>query len=90
MAILLVILMGLGIHVLLTKLIGVEDKHYLISGAIAIIVCVGFLFFCKRRETLCAAYDLEKQRRGLSRSLTGEEKKQVRTALKQQKQQSQG
>lgn len=81
-----VLLLVLGINLVLTNLFGLKDQYVICLG-IALAVFIGFLFFCRRRETLCAAYDLEKQRRGLDRPLTPEEKKQVRMAIKMNKNQ---
>ena len=83
-SVIIILLLVLGINLVLTNLFGLKDQYILCFG-IALAGFIGFLFFFKRREILCAAYDLEKQRRGLDRSLTSEEKKQVRMALKMNK-----
>ena len=83
-SVVIIILLVLGINLALTNLFGLKDQ-YIICFGIALAGFIGFLFFCKRREILCAAYDLEKQRRSLDRPLTPEEKKQVRMALKMNK-----
>ena len=81
-AVLFILLIMYGLRVLFSKVFGFDDK-YILSLILAVAVVVGFLLFCKRREKICAAYDLEKAR--VNRPLTPEEKKQIRAKLKTQK-----
>ena len=81
-AVLLIILIMYGLRVLFTKLLGFDDR-YILSLILAVAVVVSFLLFCRRREKVNAAYDLEKMR--VSRPLIPDEKKQIRAKLKTQK-----
>ena len=81
-AIFVVGLLVVGINYLLKAVLGGPDR-YVISLIAGIAVFIGFLFFFKHREEVCAVCDLEKQR--LGRDLTPDEKSKALQALKEKK-----